>query len=243
MNRCPRSLRSRPLRWLLGLAAAALTVLFLVAFCQAHAAARTIPATVERIRSRAGFVPIDDVPPVFRDVLIQAEDRHFDDHHGVDWPALRTAIWADVKVMRAKYGGSTITMQVARYLWLGRQRTVLRKLTEILLAGELEERLSKDELLELYLNSAKFGLGAYDIGTAAERYFGRPLVDLTTDEQCFLIGVLPEPALDWSQIDDAYVARCLARVAGRLEPWVRRKYDVPHTWEVSSIRLRLAPGD
>jgi len=115
MNRCPRSLRSRPLRWLLGLAAAALTVLFLVAFCQAHAAARTIPATVERIRSRAGFVPIDDVPPVFRDVLIQAEDRHFDDHHGVDWPALRTAIWADVKVMRAKYGGSTITMQVARY--------------------------------------------------------------------------------------------------------------------------------
>ncbi len=158
MNRCPRSLRSRPLRWLLGLAAAALTVLFLVAFCQAHAAARTIPATVERIRSRAGFVPIDDVPPVFRDVLIQAEDRHFDDHHGVDWPALRTAIWADVKVMRAKYGGSTITMQVARYLWLGRQRTVLRKLTEILLAGELEERLSKDELLELYLNSAKFGL-------------------------------------------------------------------------------------
>ncbi|MCC7495499.1 MAG: transglycosylase domain-containing protein [Fimbriimonadaceae bacterium] len=183
---------------------------------RAEATLATLPEAVAALRTRPGWTPYEQLPPLLIDALVAAEDRHFWVHRGVDWPALRAAARHNVQVRRLAVGGSTITMQVARYVWLGRQKTVRRKVDEIVLAGALEARLPKPQILEIYANSARFGLGAETIGTAAERFFGCQPAALTPVQQCFLAGVLPEPVRNWAQVDAAYVRRALGRVLPRL---------------------------
>ncbi|GIV16644.1 MAG: hypothetical protein KatS3mg022_2079 [Armatimonadota bacterium] len=175
-----------------------------------------IPSYRTLTPARALFTPLAEVAEPMRYTLIASEDGNFYQHHGVDWQALHRALRVNIRSLSYKQGGSTLTMQTARYLFVGREKSLSRKLAEILLALEMEKRLSKERILELYLNSARFGLGAEDIGTACRVYFGKQPKELTLAESAFLAGVLPEPPKRREELTLEKVERCKRRALSRL---------------------------
>lgn len=178
----------------------------------------------------SSFVRLNQISPQLIDCFIASEDSKFYLHKGVDWTALHRALRANIRSLRFVQGGSTITMQTARYLCVGRQRTPLRKLAEIAVALEMERCLSKPKILELYANCARFGLGAEDVGKASEVYFGKKPIDLTLSESAFLAGVLPEPPSSPEELSSEKIARCVNRTLQRLPSFSGNRYD-PFTIE------------
>jgi len=141
-----------------------------------------------------GEVPLRALPDYVPKAFIAIEDRRFYSHHGVDpWGILRAGI-ADVLHHGASQGGSTITQQLAKNLFLTQERTVSRKLQEVALAFWLEHKFSKAQILELYLNRVYFGSGAYGVEAAAQRYFGKSARQLTLPEAALLAGLVQSPS-------------------------------------------------
>ena len=139
-------------------------------------------------------VPLRELTDYVPKAFVAIEDRRFYSHHGVDpWGILR-AIVHDVLRRGAAQGGSTITQQLAKNLFLTQERTVSRKLQELALAFWLEHKFSKAEILELYLNRVYFGAGAYGIEGAAQRYFGKSARQLTLAEAALLAGLVQSPS-------------------------------------------------
>jgi penicillin-binding protein 1A len=140
-------------------------------------------------------VRIDDVPDRVKDAFIAVEDNRFYQHHGVDYKGVARAIWllATTNDKRVP-GGSTITQQVARQFFLSSQYSYTRKFAEMLLAMKMERVLTKDEILELYLNKSFFGNRAYGVGAAAEFYYGKPLSELSLDEAASLASIPKFPS-------------------------------------------------
>ena len=139
------------------------------------------------------FVPLKEVPPAAIDALRRSEDGFFHHHRGVDWGQMLRAFAKDVAAGEYRYGASTLTMQLMRELLLGKERTLVRKTREIAYALQAERRLSKAEILELYVNVVDWGAGARGIGAASCYYFGRPPAALSPDEANRLIAILPSP--------------------------------------------------
>ncbi|HUQ04627.1 MAG TPA: transglycosylase domain-containing protein [Kofleriaceae bacterium] len=134
------------------------------------------------------WVPLAEIPSVAVAALLESEDRAFWDHGGVDFRAVVRAAWLDVKAGRTQYGGSTITMQVARLTYTqGQPRGLTRKLREAVHALRIERALTKREILEQWLNRAYFGNGAWGIDAAAHTYFGKPAAALSTGEVVLLV--------------------------------------------------------
>ncbi len=139
-------------------------------------------------------VPLDELPAYVPKAFIAIEDRRFYSHYAVDpWGIIRAAI-ADVMHRGAAQGGSTITQQLAKNLFLTQQRTLTRKLQEVLLAIWLEHKYSKAQILQLYLNRVYFGAGAYGVEAAARRYFGKSARQLTLAEAAMLAGLVQSPS-------------------------------------------------
>ncbi len=138
----------------------------------------------------------EDVPPLMIKAIISAEDDRFFDHPGVDYQGLVRASVMLLLTGEKSQGGSTITMQVARNFFLTREKTYLRKLTEILLALKIEHELTKEEILALYLNKIYFGNRAYGIVSAAQVYYGIPLDQLTVAQMAMLAGLPKAPSRD-----------------------------------------------
>lgn len=134
------------------------------------------------------------LPPVLPQALLATEDRRFYRHFGIDVLGLARATWVNFRAGRAVQGGSTITQQVAKNVFLTPQRNLKRKVQEVLLAFWLEANFSKDEILELYFNRVYFGAGAYGIESAAQRYFAKPAARLTLPEAAMLVGMLKAPS-------------------------------------------------
>jgi len=143
------------------------------------------------------WVPLSKIPKHLQWATIVAEDRKFYTHPGIDPKGIARAIWECIKARRYVQGGSTITMQLARNLYLSSEKTIRRKLKELLLAVRLERRFSKEELLELYLNTVCYGHGAYGVQAAAELYFGKDVSELTLP-QAALLAALPKRPSDLS---------------------------------------------
>ncbi len=143
---------------------------------------------------RRAPVTLDEVPPMLVRAVLAAEDAHFFDHPGVDWHGIARAALHLVKTGDRSQGGSTITMQVARQFFLGREKTFGRKLNEILLSLRIEQTLSKEEILELYLNKTFFGQRAYGVAAAAQAYYGKDLRDLTLAEVAMIAGLPQAPS-------------------------------------------------
>jgi penicillin-binding protein 1A len=137
-------------------------------------------------------VTLDQVPQVLIDAVIAAEDRDFFSHQGVDPIGIARAAWNDVRG-GATQGGSTITQQYVKNVYLTNDRTLSRKVREAVLAIRLEQELSKEEILERYLNTIYFGRGTYGIGAAARTYFGRNISELTVAESAYLAGLIRSP--------------------------------------------------
>ncbi len=139
-------------------------------------------------------VPLAELPPVLIDAVIAMEDRRFYGHMGVDAAGTLRAAMANLRARRVVQGGSTITQQLARNLFLSHDRTLKRKLQETLLAVWLERRFSKDEILEIYLNRVYFGAGAWGVRAASHRYFGKAPQMMSIGEAALLAGMLKAPS-------------------------------------------------
>jgi penicillin-binding protein 1A len=162
------------------------------------------------------FVPLQQIPPALRNAIIAVEDARFYSHFGVDVRGILRAAYANFRHGRVVEGGSTITQQLAKVLFLTPDRSFSRKTKEALLAFELEKRYSKDRLLELYLNQVYMGHGAYGVEAAARMYFGKSVGDLTLPEAA-LLAALPRSPGNYSPFERPEVAqRRRAIVVARL---------------------------
>ncbi len=139
-------------------------------------------------------VRIDDVSPHVLQALIAVEDQRFYTHQGYDPWRLVAAMWANLRAGRAAQGASTITQQLARQWFLTPDKTLRRKLREIVLANRIEQLFTKREILELYLNKVYFGDGLYGIEAAARGYFGRRASELTVSQAALLAGLVQSPS-------------------------------------------------
>ncbi|MDA8098866.1 MAG: PBP1A family penicillin-binding protein [Nitrospiraceae bacterium] len=205
-------------------------------------------------------VKIDDVPDLFLRALIAAEDNRFYSHHGIDFRGLLRAMVRNIRAGRILEGGSTLTQQLAKVLFLTPERSYTRKLKEILLALKIEQRYTKQEILTLYLNQVYFGSGAYGIEAAAQTFFGKPARDLTLGECALLAGLPRSPkyyspfrSRDLAKERRAYVLRRMiaggiisqqqADEAGRTplpdHPTLRLEGPAPAPYFVEYIRQRV----
>jgi penicillin-binding protein 1A len=138
-------------------------------------------------------VPLKDLPRYVPQAFVAIEDRRFYSHHGVDPIGIARAIVANILHRGVSQGGSTLTQQLAKNLFLTQERTLSRKVQEVGLALWLEHKYSKDQILDLYLNRVYFGAGAYGIEAAAQRYFSKPATKLTVAEAATLAGLVRSP--------------------------------------------------
>jgi monofunctional glycosyltransferase len=158
-----------------------------------------------------------DISENLKHAVMIAEDDNFYGHSGVDWEGVKLALARDWETKSLGFGGSTITQQLAKNLYLSPSRNPLRKLKELLIAYRLERELGKRRIFELYLNVAEWGKGIYGVGAAAQAYFGKSPAELTVEESAALAAVLPNPRR-WNPASTSskYVARNSARIMNRM---------------------------
>ncbi len=142
---------------------------------------------------RRQLTPIKDIPKVMKDAVLAIEDSRFYEHGGVDYRGMLRATLANLGQVKSQ-GASTITMQVARNVYLSSEKTYTRKIYEILLTYKLEHMLSKDQILEIYMNQIFLGNRAYGFASAAEAYFGKALKDISVAEAAMLAGLPKAPS-------------------------------------------------
>ena len=148
----------------------------------------------EIFTERRTVIPMTDVPRNVVLSVLAAEDADFYEHEGLDYTGILRAVGRDILEGRAAQGGSTITQQVVKLMLLTPERTISRKVRELILARRLENELTKDEILHLYLNNVNFGQGRYGIQEAAQYYFGKNAKQLTLAEASLLAGIPQAPA-------------------------------------------------
>jgi penicillin-binding protein 1A len=157
-----------------------------------------LDVTMKPLASRGdqggGTLTLKELPPHLPKAFIAIEDRRFYGHYGIDPLGIARAAFANVVRRGVSQGGSTITQQLAKNLFLTQERTIKRKLQEALLALWLERKFSKDEILALYLNRVYFGAGAYGVEQAAQRYFGKSARKVTVAEAALLAGLIKSPS-------------------------------------------------
>jgi len=143
---------------------------------------------------RRNFVPIQQIPKVMQDAVLAAEDAKFYQHSGVNYVSVIRAGLANFGEARSAQGASTITMQVARNFYLSTEKTFTRKIYEMLLSLKIESLLTKEQILEVYMNHIALGQRAYGFASASEIYFGKPLKDITVGEAAMLAGLPKAPS-------------------------------------------------
>ena len=144
-------------------------------------------------QARKGWLPLSAISPRLKEAVVAWEDPTFYDHSGFSYRATWQAAKADVREGSFARGGSTITQQVAKNLFLTREKTLRRKFDDVILARRLEQVLSKDEILEVYLNTAEWGEGIYGAGAAAQHYFHKRAADIDWAEAALLAALLQNP--------------------------------------------------
>ena len=169
-------------------------------------------------------VTIDEVSPLMQEAIISIEDRRFMEHGGVDFKGIARAALGNVVSGEVEQGASTLSMQLARRLFLSNERTYTRKLREAALAWKIDHQLSKEKILELYLNEVYFGSGAYGIDAASSLYFGKNPDELKLWQSALLAGLVQAPSA-YSPLSDRQAA--LARTEEVLEAMESRGVITP----------------
>lgn len=141
------------------------------------------------------YISIDEISRDLKNAVIAVEDIRFYKHLGFDLVAITRALITNIKSGYLKEGGSTITQQLAKNLFLSNDKKFSRKFEELFISIKLESMYDKDELLEMYLNVVYFGSGAYGIGAASHLYFDKDVEDLSLEESAMLAGLLKAPSL------------------------------------------------
>lgn len=177
------------------------------------------------------WVPLSGISPYLVKAVIISEDDKFWDHEGFDFEAMKAALEKDLKKKKFKYGGSTISQQLAKNLYLTPSRNPLRKVKEAVLTWRLEKSLSKRRIIELYLNVAEWGDGIFGIGAAAGHYYGKSAAALDPLEAAKLAAVLPNPRKYKVSKTTGYVENRADRIYSIM---VRRGIVIPEFEEVIS---------
>lgn len=162
------------------------------------------------------WTPLDKLPALLPLAVISQEDGGFYGHKGVSLLHLRGSLVRNLEHGRFARGGSTVTMQLARNLFLNRRKTLSRKLEELVVTWQLEQALTKDQIIELYLNVVEFGPGVFGIGDAASYYFDRAPAELDALEIAYLVRLLPGPRLYHKQFEKQKLSNAYARRMERL---------------------------
>jgi len=139
------------------------------------------------------LLPIEKIPAIVKQAFVAAEDNRFYSHGGVDYQGIVRAAWANLRAGHVVQGGSTITQQVAKLLIVGQERSLARKIREAMLAHRIEQHLTKDQILGIYLNHVYLGHGAYGVAAAAAAYFGKDVTNLSPAEAAMLAGLPKAP--------------------------------------------------
>lgn len=193
-------------------------------------------------------VPLKKIPKSLKDGVVAVEDARFYRHHGIDYQGMTRAFWVDVFSMSFKEGGSTITQQVAKNLFLSSEKSIKRKVKEVLLAVKMEKQLTKYEILDLYLNRIYFGHGVYGVEMAARTYFGKHVSELSLAE-CALLAGLPKAPSQYSPYVNFNRAKARQYIVlGRMvdEHFITKEemlqaYRVPLQLRSLKNRMELAP--
>ena len=149
---------------------------------------------VDSIRAKEGYTRLEELPQVYLNAVISVEDHRFYRHFGLDPIAITRAVLHDIQAGRYVEGGSTITQQLAKNLYFTQEKELTRKAAEVFVALELEKKYSKEEILELYVNSIYFGDGYYTAGDASRGYFGKEPVEMSQYESTLLAGIPNAPS-------------------------------------------------
>lgn len=182
------------------------------------------------------WVPLSKISPYIIKAAIIAEDDKFWVHEGFDFEAIQKAVEKDIKKKRFKAGGSTISQQLAKNLYLSLSKNPVRKLKEAILTWRIERNLSKKRIIELYLNIVEWGDGLFGIEVAAQHYFGKNASSLTAEEAAKLAAVLPNPRRYSPTGETRYVANRSARI---YKIMIRRGIVIPEYEEV----MKESPDD
>ena len=169
-------------------------------------AERTLDERVEDIRNTENFTIYSELPQFYIDATISVEDHRFADHCGIDLIAIGRAAWTDIRAMSFVEGGSTITQQLVKNLLFTQDKKIERKAAEVFAALEMESKYSKEEILELYANTAYFGSGYYGIYQASIGYFGKEPSALT-DYECALLAGIPNAPSVYSPMVNSELAQ------------------------------------
>jgi len=192
---------------MVGLPLLGLTYLWLVTMPDVTTLRSTNPSTTALIEARTVqareahrpigrhwvWVPLSRISPYLRQAVVASEDASFFAHEGFDWEGIKDAALYDLEKGELKRGGSTITQQLAKNLYLSPERSLFRKAHEALITRALEHHLSKERILELYLNVAEWGHGVYGAEAAARHHFSKPAKELSAEEAAWLAAILPSP--------------------------------------------------
>lgn len=183
-----------------------------------------------KVRIHQNWVPFSRISPYVVKAVIIAEDDKFWSHEGFDYEAIQEAVEKNIKAGRFKAGGSTISQQLAKNLYLTPKKSPVRKIREAAITWKIERSLSKRRILELYLNVVEWGEGVFGIEAASLRYFGHPAIDVSPMEAARLVAVLPNPRKYNPAGDQKYV---LNRSNVIYDIMVKRGIVVPEYEEVS----------
>lgn len=155
----------------------------------------TIKDKISEIQNQENFVDIDEVPDIFIDAIIAVEDKRFYTHKGVDLLSIGRAIVTDIKTLDFTEGGSTITQQIAKNEYFTQEKHFSRKIAEMFVARDIEKIYTKDDILEIYINTNFYGSGYYGIYDASWGYYEKDPIELTDYEATLLAGVPNAPSV------------------------------------------------
>lgn len=153
----------------------------------------SLEEAIHKVRNEESYIKLEDVPEHFAAAVVQSEDKRFYQHGAVDVVSIGRAVYHNVKELSFAEGGSTITQQLAKNLYFSFDKKLERKVAEVFVASDLEKLLTKDEILELYLNVAYFGEGCYGLKEAANHYYDSVPMELSSQQVAALVFTLKSP--------------------------------------------------
>lgn len=156
---------------------------------------QSLSERVNQLKSKEDYVTLDQISPIYKEAVLESEDRRFYQHGPVDYYGLARAMLTNLTTFSFKEGGSTITQQLSKNLCLSFEKDLSRKFAEVFIARDLEKMYSKDEILEMYLNITYLGEGNYGIQAASQYYYHIDAIDLNKQQSDILVKTLKRPSV------------------------------------------------
>ena len=156
---------------------------------------QSLSERVNQLKSKKDYVTLDQISPIYKEAVLESEDRRFYQHGPVDYYGLARAMFTNLTTFSFKDGGSTITQQFSKNLCLSFEKNLSRKFAEAFIARDLEKMYSKDEILEMYLNITYLGEGNYGIQAASQYYYHIDAIDLNKQQSDILVKTLKRPSI------------------------------------------------